>query len=61
VAEKLNDSVTLSLVIKSAYQALYEAKGTGGNVVKRGSTASIPVRRARAESGKIVASGEYGT
>ena len=61
VAERPNDHVTLSLVIKAAYQALYEAKGTGGNVVKRGSTASIPVRRSRAESGKIVASGEYET
>jgi len=57
VAEKLNDSATLSLAIKSAYHALYEAKGTGGNVVKRGSAASIPVKRARTESGKIVASG----
>jgi len=61
VAERPNDHVTLSLVIKAAYQALYEAKGTGGNVVKRGSTASIPVRRSRAEAGKIVASGEYET
>jgi len=61
VAERPNDHVTLSLVIKAAYQALYEAKGTGGNVVKRGSTASIPARRSRAESGKIVASGEYET
>jgi len=45
VAEKLNDSATLSLVIKSAYHALYEAKGTGGNVVKRG-----PSRRETGET-----------
>jgi diguanylate cyclase (GGDEF)-like protein len=61
VAEKLSDSTTLSLVIKSAYRALYEAKGIGGNVVKRGQAANNPVRRSHAESGRIVASGEYGT
>ncbi|NWF73404.1 MAG: GGDEF domain-containing protein [Nitrospirae bacterium] len=61
VAEKLNDSATLSLVIKSAYQAVYEAKGTGGNVVKRGPAAIAPAPRSRSESGRIVPSGEYGT
>ena len=61
VGEKLSDSVTLSLVIKSAYHALYEAKGIGGNVVKRGPVASAPSRRSHAGSGRIVTSGEYGT
>lgn len=61
VGEKLSDSATLSLVIKSAYHALYEAKGIGGNVVKRGPVASAPARRSHAGSGRIVASGEYGT
>ena len=61
VAEKLSDSSTLSLVIKSAYRALYEAKGIGGNVVKRGAVATAPARRSHAGEGKIVASGEYGT
>jgi len=61
VGEKLNDNMTLSLVIKSAYHALYEAKGIGGNVVKRGPVASVPLRRSPAGSGKIVASGEYET
>jgi len=59
VAEKLSDSATLSLVIKSAYRALYEAKGIGGNVVKRGPVASAPARRSHAESGRIVPNGEY--
>ena len=36
VAEKLSDSATLILVIRSAYRALYEAKGIGGNVLKCG-------------------------
>jgi diguanylate cyclase (GGDEF)-like protein len=61
VGEKLSDSATLSLVIKSAYHALYEAKGIGGNVVKRGPVASAPPRRPHAVSGRIVASGEYET
>jgi hypothetical protein len=61
VAEKLSDSATLSLVIKSAYRAVYEAKKIGGNVVKRGPVASAPARQSHARAGKIVASGEYGT
>jgi GGDEF domain-containing protein len=61
VAEKLSDSATLSLVIKSAYRALYEAKGIGGNVVKRGPVTSAPARRSQPGSGRIVASGEYET
>ncbi len=61
VGEKLSDSATLSLVIKSAYRALYEAKGIGGNVVKRGLVEIEPPRRSHAGSGRIVASGEYGT
>ena len=61
VAEKVSDSTTLTLVIKSAYRALYEAKGAGGNVVKRGGAAIEPVRRSHAGSGRVVTSGEYGT
>jgi diguanylate cyclase (GGDEF)-like protein len=61
VAEKLNDSATLTLVIKSAYRALYEAKGMGGNVVKRGLEAVAQARQSQSGSGRIVASGEYGT
>ncbi len=61
VAEKLSDSATLSLVIKSAYRALYEAKGIGGNVVKRGPVTNAPARRSHAGSGRVVASGEYET
>ncbi len=61
VAEKLTDSMTLTLVIKSAYRALYEAKGTGGNVVKRGEAVIVSPRRSHTGSGRIVASGEYET
>lgn len=61
VAEKLSDRATLSLVIKSAYRALYKAKGMGGNIVKRGLVASDPARRFHAGSGRIVESGDYET
>jgi diguanylate cyclase (GGDEF)-like protein len=61
VAEKVDDSATLTLVIKSAYRGLYEAKGIGGNVVKRGLEAVAPARRSHAGSGRIVPSGDYGT
>ena len=61
VGEKLTDSATLTLVIKSAYRGLYEAKGIGGNVVKRGLEAVVPARRSQSETGRIVASGEYET
>ncbi len=60
VGEKVSDSATLSQVITSAYHALYEAKGSGGNVVKRGPAASAHAQRPRKESGRIVPSGEYG-
>jgi diguanylate cyclase (GGDEF)-like protein len=61
VAEKVNDSTTLTLVIKAAYRALYEAKGAGGNVVKRGVEEAVPVRRSRAGPGKAASISEYGT
>jgi diguanylate cyclase (GGDEF)-like protein len=61
VAEKLHESATLTLVIKSAYRGLYEAKGSGGNVVKRGLEVIAHERRSQSEIGRIVESGEYGT
>ena len=59
VAEILSGSTTLSLTIKSAYRALYEAKGTGGNLIKRGLILPEPIRRSDSNSGRIIASGEY--
>ncbi len=61
VGEKLTDSATLTLVIKSAYRGLYEAKGIGGNVVKRGLQAVVPARRSQSGTGRTVASGEHQT
>ncbi len=61
VAEKLNDGTSLTLVIKSAYRALYEAKGAGGNVVKRGIEENVPVRRSPTGTGRVSSMSEYGT
>ncbi len=61
VAEHTGNGSSLSLVTKSAYRALYEAKGAGGNVIKRGAVAAEPARRSFAGSGKIVANEEFGT
>lgn len=55
VAETLDDSATVAHVIKSAYRGLYDAKGTGGNVVKRAQDPAIPVRRAPSGTGRTTA------
>ncbi len=59
VAEKATDNATYGLVVKSAYRALYEAKGAGGNVVKRGLVSPEAERRPYHGAGRIVATGEY--
>jgi GGDEF domain-containing protein len=59
VAEHTGAHSSLSLVTKSAYRALYEAKGAGGNVTKRGFVSAEPTRRSYAGSGRIVASEEF--
>lgn len=43
VADSSMEGATLSLVIKAAYRALYEAKGAGGNAVKRGAATARPI------------------
>lgn len=59
VAEHTGEQSSLSLVTKSAYRALYEAKGAGGNVIKRGLVAAEPARRSFAGAGRIVAHEEF--
>jgi len=59
VAEKSSEEASLSLVVKAAYRALYEAKSSGGNAAKRGTVPSEPVRRSYGNSNKIIASGGY--
>ena len=48
VAEHAGDYSSLSLVTKAAYRALYDAKGAGGNVIKRRSVSPEQARRSKA-------------
>lgn len=50
---------SLDLITKSAYRALYEAKGEGGNRVKRGAISADVQKTAPAGTGHIVAYSEY--
>jgi diguanylate cyclase (GGDEF)-like protein len=59
VAEAGTGKSSLSLVIKAAYRALYEAKGAGGNLVRRGTVAGEIAKPPRAETGRIVAYSEF--
>jgi diguanylate cyclase (GGDEF)-like protein len=59
LAEAGDAKSSLALVTKAAYRALYEAKGEGGNLVKRGML-SVEVRKTEpATTGHIVAYSEY--
>jgi len=46
-----DDAATLSLVVRTAYRALYDAKAAGGNIVKRGTVVSDPPKRSRGYKG----------
>jgi diguanylate cyclase (GGDEF)-like protein len=59
LAETGHSGASLDQVTKAAYRALYEAKGVGGNQVKRGSVILEPLRRSHAETGRIVAYSEF--
>lgn len=45
VADTAAEGATLSMVIKAAYRALYEAKAGGGNTLKRGAITAESFRR----------------
>jgi diguanylate cyclase (GGDEF)-like protein len=55
VAETGIDKSTIELVTKAAYRALYEAKGEGGNRVKRGTIVAETKKIVPAHTGQIVA------
>lgn len=59
VAEAGDAQASLGLVTKAAYRALYEAKGEGGNVIKRGQAVAAPTKAAPAGTGRIVAYSDY--
>lgn len=59
VAEVGVDKSTIELVTKAAYRALYEAKGEGGNRVKRGTMGAETKRVVPAPAGQIAAYSDF--
>jgi diguanylate cyclase (GGDEF)-like protein len=59
VAEPTAPHLSLTLVTKAAYRALYEAKGEGGNMVKRGTIRITSANTAPSHTGRIVAYSEF--
>ena len=59
LAEAADSCSSLGLVTKAAYRALYEAKGEGGNLVRRGTITADTQQSARAQTGRIVAYNEF--
>ena len=55
VAEATPPGPLLTVVTKTAYRALYEAKGEGGNIVRRATMQAAPVKSASQPTGRIVA------
>ncbi len=59
VAEPTAPHFSLTLVTKAAYRALYEAKGEGGNIVRRGTIQMSSGHTAPSQTGRIVAYSEF--
>jgi diguanylate cyclase (GGDEF)-like protein len=59
LAEAGDKGSSLGLVTKAAYRALYDAKGEGGNLVKRGAIETDAPKSIPAETGRIVAYSEF--
>ncbi len=59
LAEAGDNRSSLGLVTKAAYRALYEAKGDGGNLVRRGTIVTEAPKASQAERGRIVAYSEF--
>ena len=59
LAEAGDAKSSLALVTKAAYRALYEAKGDGGNRVKRGAVSADVPTSARATTGQIIAYSDF--
>jgi len=53
IADSAGEDAKLSLVIKAAYRALYEAKAGGGNVVKRATFTAQSFRRSVGQSASV--------
>ena len=59
LAETEDTQASIGLVTKAAYRALYEAKGEGGNIVRRGFLIDDTKQSAHGETGRIVAYNEF--
>ena len=59
VADASAESATLSVVIKAAYRALYDAKAGGGNTVKRGTTVAESFRRSYSRSTPVATGNDH--
>jgi diguanylate cyclase (GGDEF)-like protein len=59
LADSGAEGAPVSVVIKAAYRALYEAKAGGGNAVKRGAVTGESVRRSYPRSAPVTSSSEY--
>ncbi len=59
VADTATEGATLSMVIKAAYRALYEAKAGGGNTVKRGAVTVESFRRSSRYPAAVSTGSEY--
>ncbi|MFO0705495.1 MAG: GGDEF domain-containing protein [Nitrospira sp.] len=59
VAESSDTASTIALVTKAAYRALYEAKGEGGNIIKRGTSLVDTPKPVHTPTGRIVSYSEF--
>jgi len=59
VAEPTAPHLSSTVVTKAAYRALYEAKGEGGNMLRRGTIQMNSAHTAPSQTGRIVAYSEF--
>jgi GGDEF domain-containing protein len=59
LAEAGGAQSSFTLVTKAAYRALYEAKGEGGNRVKRGTVSDDALKTVPSATGQIVAYSDF--
>jgi len=55
VAEKTTASAAFGLVLKAAYRAVYDAKASGGNIVRRGVVSADPPKQPRQDPSRVAA------
>jgi GGDEF domain-containing protein len=59
VADSSSQGAALGGVVKAAYRALYDAKGAGGNAVKRGAVSARSFRQSRPDSAAAISGSRY--